>query len=61
VIHKKDSCCGNPFNDWFYAILLLILGLLLLMINLGFVSTDLISYWPVLLIVVGLKELLERH
>lgn len=59
---KKDNCgCGNIFNDWFYAILVLIIGLLLLMINLGFVASNLISYWPVIVIIIGLKELLDRH
>jgi uncharacterized membrane protein len=59
---KKDNCgCGNIFNDWFYAIMVLIVGLLLLMINLGFVDSSFISFWPILIIIVGLKELMNRH
>lgn len=59
---KKDSCdCDNIFKDWFYTILILIVGLLLLMINLGFVDDSFIGYWPILLVIVGLKELLNRH
>lgn len=61
-MRKNDcGCCGNIFEDWFYTVLILIVGLLLLMINMGFVESSLIAFWPVLLIIVGLRELLDRH
>ncbi|MBU1083068.1 hypothetical protein KKE14_01370 [Patescibacteria group bacterium] len=61
---EKDcggGCCGHMFKDWFYTVLLLVVGLILLMINLGFVDSGLIAYWPLLLVMIGLKELLDRH
>lgn len=47
-------------DDWFYAILLILAGVVLLGVNLGLVSTIWITYWPVVLIVIGIKELLEQ-
>lgn len=58
---EKNNKSLSILDDWFYAILLLVIGLLLLMINLGWVSAGLIAYWPVILVIIGLKEILERH
>ncbi|MFH1088576.1 MAG: DUF5668 domain-containing protein [Patescibacteria group bacterium] len=49
------------FNDWFYLLLLVLVGFILLGTNLGFLSMQVLVYWPVLLIVIALKELLDRH
>lgn len=45
--------------DWFYMLIILLVGFLLLGINLGFISYSLFAYWPAILIVVAFKELLE--
>lgn len=58
----KDSWnCGGMFHDWFYLMLLVLIGLVLLAANLGFISHTILAYWPVLLIVIALKEIIERH
>jgi len=49
------------FNDWFYLLLLVLVGFVLLGTNLGFMPVSVIAYWPVLLIVIALKEILDRH
>lgn len=47
-------------DDWFYLVLVILIGIILLFINLELLSSDWIAYWPALLIVVGVKEILER-
>jgi len=49
------------FNDWLYLILIILTGAVLLGINLGVLEKTWIAYWPVLLIIVGIKEILERR
>ena len=46
--------------DWFYTLIILLIGFFLLGMNLGFIDSGLFAYWPVILIVVALKELLDR-
>ena len=58
---KDGKCCDNMFHDWFYILLLLLIGVMLLGVNLGFLSGNIYAYWPVILIVVALKEMLERR
>lgn len=59
---NDGSCgCGWFLDDWFYALLAILLGLVLLGVNLGWLDPTWVSYWPVLLILAGGKELLERN
>ncbi|MEA1909885.1 MAG: DUF5668 domain-containing protein [Patescibacteria group bacterium] len=46
--------------DWFYTLLLILVGFFLLGINIGVIDSALFAYWPVILIVIALKELLEN-
>lgn len=56
------DCCGCVFlDDWFYLILLILVGVALLCFNLGWLDAVWIAYWPLLLILIGVKELLERN
>jgi len=48
-------------DDWFYLVLVILIGIILLFINLGLLSSEWIAYWPALLIVIGVKEILERN
>lgn len=43
----------------FWGILLVLVGLFILFHNLGFVSRDIIRFWPVLLILWGIKKLIN--
>lgn len=58
-VHKDAYSHGC--DDWFYLVLVILIGIILLFINLGFLSSEWIAYWPALLIVVGVKEILERN
>jgi uncharacterized membrane protein len=43
----------------FWGIVLVLVGLFILFHNLGFVSRDIIRFWPVLLILWGIKKLIQ--
>jgi len=58
---KDSKSCMHIFDDWFYILLLVLIGIVLLGINLGFVSYQWLAYWPLLLIIIALKEILERR
>lgn len=47
--------------DLFDQLILLLVGVAILMINLGFLPHAWLAYWPVLLIVVALKEMLQSN
>lgn len=57
----KKSEGLNLFNDWFYLLLLVLVGFILLGTNLGFLPVYVLAYWPVLLIVIALKEIVDRQ
>ena len=42
----------------FWGILLLVAGVLILLHNLGYVSGNVWRWWPVILIIIGLKKLI---
>ncbi|MFA5270433.1 MAG: DUF5668 domain-containing protein [Patescibacteria group bacterium] len=60
---KSDNgCnCGWFMDDWFYSLLAILVGLAWLGLNMGWLDASWIDYWPVLLILVGGKELIERN
>ncbi|MBU1092450.1 hypothetical protein KJ836_02155 [Patescibacteria group bacterium] len=58
---KDNKSCLHIFNDWFYLLLLVLVGFVLLGANLGFLPVYILAYWPVLLIVIAIKEILDRH
>jgi hypothetical protein len=46
--------------DMFDQLLLLLVGIVVLLVNLGLMSVSWLAYWPVLLIVIALKEMLQN-
>ena len=60
-MNDHKCACSCMYDNWFYLVLMILIGIVLLLINLGLLSSDLIAYWPTLLIVVGIKEILERN
>ena len=59
---KDHPCaCSCIYSDWFYLVLIVLIGLILLCINLGLLSSDWIAYWPALLVIIGVKEIVERN
>lgn len=57
----ENKCtCSCFLDDWFYLVLVILIGIIILSINLGLLSSEYIAYWPVLLIIAGVKEILER-
>ena len=57
----KEKSCMHIFDDWFYLLLLVLVGLILLIVNLGYLSSQIYIYWPVLLIIIALKEIMDRR
>ena len=55
---KYEGLFENTF-DFTEKLLLILVGVLILLINLGYLSYELLAYWPVLLIVIGFKAFLE--
>jgi hypothetical protein len=43
----------------FWGIVLVFVGLFILLHNLGFVGRDIVRFWPVLLILWGIKKLID--
>ncbi len=58
---KDSKSCLHIFDDWFYILLLVLVGFAILAVNLGYVSSNLFAYWPLLLIIIALKEILDRR
>lgn len=53
---KKDSM--HPDRGMLVSLLLILVGIVVLLVNMGFLSYTWIAYWPVLLIVLGLAKIL---
>jgi hypothetical protein len=43
----------------FWALVLIVIGVLILLHNLGYLEHDIIRFWPVLVILWGIKKLIE--
>ena len=46
-------------NRVFWALVLIAVGVLILLCNLGYVKHDIVRFWPVLVILWGIKKLVE--
>lgn len=46
-------------NKIFWALVLITIGALILLHNLGYIGEDIIRYWPVLIILLGIKKLID--
>ena len=55
---KREGFFENTF-DFAEKIIILLVGVVLLLINLGYMSYELLAYWPALLVVLVLKAFLE--
>ena len=52
------SDCSGKGKGIFWGLLLLALGVLVLLHNLGYISGSILRWWPVILIMIGLKKLI---
>jgi uncharacterized membrane protein YhaH (DUF805 family) len=43
----------------FWSLVLIAIGVIILLHNLGYIRGDILRYWPVLIILIGLKKLLD--
>ena len=48
-------------DEWFYQVMLILLGFMLLSVKLGYINEAYLGYWPLLLIATALKEILDRN
>ncbi len=46
-------------NKVFWALVLIAIGVLILLHNLDYIGEDIIRYWPVAIILLGLKKLVD--
>lgn len=60
---KKTTESGSWFdgNDLLNQIILLLIGVVLLMVNFGALDKQVLMYWPVILIVISLRALLQHR
>jgi uncharacterized membrane protein len=58
-MHVSKSDSHDRGQKAFWGIVLVLVGLLIFFHNLGFVGRDLIRFWPVLLILWGIKKLVD--
>ena len=63
MVKKNSNTCGCGWfmDDWFYALIAILIGFAVLGVNMGWLDPAWLGYWPVLLIFIGGKELLERN
>jgi hypothetical protein len=54
-----DSEKHGKGNKIFWALVLIVIGLFILLHNLGYVGEDIIRYWPVIIILLGVKKLID--
>ena len=58
---RKESNYSWFLDDWFYQVMLMLIGVVVLAVNLGYVSQMWLGYWPVIVIVSAAKEMMERN
>ncbi len=46
--------------DLFDQLVLLLVGVVILLVNLGMLSISWLAYWPIVLIIIALKEMLQN-
>jgi len=46
-------------NKLFWALVLIAIGALILLHNLGYIGQDVVRYWPVIIILLGIKKLID--
>ncbi len=47
--------------DMFDQLILLVIGVVVLFVNLGFLDRTWLAYWPVLLVLVAFKEIMQNR
>ncbi len=46
-------------NKIFWGLVLMVVGTLILLHNLGYIRNDVIRFWPVLIILLGIKKIVD--
>jgi len=54
----SDSERLKKGNKIFWGLVLIMVGVLILLHNLGYVRDDIVRFWPVLIILLGIKKLI---
>lgn len=52
---------GDEHNHFFWGLILVTVGAVWTAINLGLVSSELVNYWPLVFVVIGLWKLLHEQ
>jgi hypothetical protein len=58
-LEKSEKRKSGKGNKIFWALALMAVGVLILLHNLGYIDHDIIRYWPVLIIIWGIKKLFD--
>lgn len=55
------SCLGEWFDasDLLNQLIVVLVGIVLLLVNFGWLDSSFLSYWPLILIIVGLRALMH--
>ncbi len=55
------SCFGEWFDpsDLLNQLIVVLLGAVLLLVNFGWLDASIIAYWPIILVIIGIRALLH--
>lgn len=59
--HGKSSHFLFGTMDMIDQLMLLLVGLVILLVNLGLVDSRILAYWPLVLIIIAVKEMLQSE
>ncbi len=59
--HHSNVCSCWSTHDLLNQLTLILVGVVLLMVNTGYLDREIIAYWPLLLVVWGLREVLSHR
>jgi hypothetical protein len=57
--HSSHSLLGRM--DMIDQMILLLVGIVLLLVNLGLIDPQLIAFWPLVLVIIAIKEILQSN
>jgi hypothetical protein len=58
-LEKSEKRKSDKGSKIFWALVLIAVGVIILLHNLGYIENDIVRYWPVLIIIWGIKKLFD--
>jgi|GEM_PF-4533238 len=60
---KKDSSHYHWFDssDLLNQIIVILIGVVILFVNLGIMDSSILAYWPLIVVIIGLRSIMHNH